>query len=72
VYNGVDSTLDDKSKSASSSGNEFVMGLVDPINNILFKSEPSSPSLPSTSTSYTLIEKIVDAKDEYIAMSDVV
>jgi len=32
----------------------------------------SSPSLPSTSTLSILIEKIVDAIDEYIEMSDVV
>jgi len=48
------------------------MGLVDPLNNILFKSEQSSPSLPPTSTPSPLVEKIVDAKDEYIVMSDVV
>jgi len=58
VCNDVESTLNDKSKSASSSGNEFVMGLVDPLNNILFKSEQSSPSLPPTSTSSTSVEKL--------------
>jgi len=58
VCNGVESTLDDKSKSESSSGNEFVMGLVDSLNNILSKSEQSSPSLPPTSTLSTLIKKL--------------
>jgi len=72
VCNDVESTLDDSSKSASSSGNEFVMDLVDALNYILFKSEQSSPSLPPTSTSSTLIEKVVDATEEYIGMSDVV
>jgi len=48
------------------------MGLVDPLYNILQKIKKSSPSLPPTSTSSTLIEKIVDATDEYIVMSDVV
>ena len=72
VCNGVESTLDDESKSESSSGNDFVRGLVDPLNNILPKSVKSSPSLPPTSTLSTLIEKIVDAIDEYIRMSDVV
>ena len=45
---------------------------MDPLNNFLPKSVKSSPSLPSTSTLSILIEKIVDAIDEYIEMSDVV